>query len=311
MIIAIFIILISILIYWLISNKVKIKFKTFFKKGFKVSRGIFGIYCYCGFQGNGKTYSCVEYVYDNYDNIQLFSNIHINVDNYVYFKGFKEMLKLRDCLDWAKQNHHNYILFNGKKYTIDFSKQIVFIYDEIFSELTRGSKISNDVLDFITQMRKRHFILLTTAQIWNDIPITWRRLTRYQIDCSMVNKFGLNLLIKVFHDAEQMRWSNDEQDFLAPIISTTITHTRSCISNLYDTFEVIHNKTFTSLTDEGVTSPSLDKDDLVDLSTNNNINVSRETLINDIDNDFWGKGETLQSLTGLRNSDCNVNVKNE
>lgn len=296
MIIAIIIILISILIYWLISNKVKIKFKTFLKKGFKVSRGIFGIYCYCGSQGSGKTYSCVEYVYDNYDNIQLFSNIHINVDNYVYFKGFKEMLKLRDCLDWAKQNHHDYIIFNGKKFHIDFSKQIIFIYDELFSELTRGSKLSNDVLDFITQMRKRHFILLTTTQIWNDIPTTWRRLTRYQIDCAMVNKFGLNLLIKVFHDAEHMKWSNDEQEFLAPIISTTITHTRSCISILYDTFEVIHNKTFTSLTYEGVTSPSLGKDDLVDSSTNNNINVSRETLTNDIDIDFWGNNESKNSL---------------
>ena len=43
------------LIYYCITNKIRIKFKTFFKKGFKVKKGIYGIYCYCGFQGNGKT----------------------------------------------------------------------------------------------------------------------------------------------------------------------------------------------------------------------------------------------------------------
>lgn len=321
MFIVIILILLAILIYWLYTNKVKIKFKTFLKKGFKVSKGIFGIYCYCGFQGNGKTYSCVEYVFDNYNNIQLFSNVKLNVNNYIYYNGFKEMLKLRDCLDWSKSNNLDFIIFNGKKYKIDWSKQIVFIYDEIFSELHRGSKISNDILDFITQMRKRKFILLTTAQIWNDIPITWRRLTRYQIDCKMVNYFGLNLLIKTFHDAEVMKWSNDEQEFIAPIISTTITHTRECISSLYDTFEIIHNKNFTSITGKGVTPPLHGIDAQPDLSGCNDIIT--QNLINDndddilitsdlyIDDEFWGKGETLQSLCGVPNSDCNVNVKND
>ena len=41
--------------YYCIKNKIKVKFKTFLKKGFKINKGIYGIYCYCGFQGNGKT----------------------------------------------------------------------------------------------------------------------------------------------------------------------------------------------------------------------------------------------------------------
>lgn len=229
-------------IYYCYTNKIKIKFKTFFKRGFKVSRGIFGIYTYVGFQGDGKTYSCVEYVLDNYNDIQLFSNVEINNINYVYYNGFKEMLILRDCIDYARSRDHNYIIFNGKKIPIDFDKQIVFIYDEIFSELQRGSRIDTDVLDFITQMRKRHFILLTTAQIWTDIPLTWRRSCRYQIDCKMKNILGLNILIKTFKDAEQMKWSNEEQEHVAPIISTTITHTRRFIANSYDTYQLIHNK---------------------------------------------------------------------
>lgn len=230
------------LVVYFIKNKIKIKIKTFFKKGFKVQKGIFGIYCYCGFQGNGKTYSCVEYVIDNKNSIQLFSNVEIYDINYVPFVGFEGLLKLRDSIDMARYFRTDYIIFEGKKIPIDFNKQIVFIYDEIFSELQRGSKISTDVLDFITQMRKRGFILLTTAQIWSDIPITWRRLTRYQIDCTMHHFLFLNYLKKVFHDAEVMKWNNDEQDFIAPIISTTITHTRKHIADSYDTFQLIHNK---------------------------------------------------------------------
>lgn len=252
---------IIIAIYYCFKNKIKIKFKTFLKRGFKVKKGIYGIYCYVGFQGNGKTYSCVEYVIDNYNNIQLFSNVKINNINYIYYNGFKEMLLLRDCIDYARSRNNNYIIFKGKKYPIDFEKQIVFIYDEIFSELQRGSKISNDVLDFITQMRKRGFILLTTAQIWSDIPITWRRLTRFEIDCSMRNFLGINILIKVFRDAELMKWSNDDQEFLAPIISTTITHTRKYIANSYDTYQLIHNKNSTFSEEiDSKESVSLEKD---------------------------------------------------
>lgn len=295
-----------VIIYYMISNKVKIKIKTFFKRGFKVKKGIYGIYCYCGFQGNGKTYSCAEYVYDNKNDLTLFSNVKINNIEYIYYNGFKEMLQLRDAIDYAKSKQYNYIIFKGSKYNVEWNKQIVFIYDEIFSELQRGSRIDNNVLDFITQMRKRGFILLTTAQVWNDIPITWRRLTRYQIDCKMLNFFGIGILIKIFHDAEQMKWDNDEQEFIAPIISTTITHTRKSIANSYDTFELIHNR-LSSFSDAELVFSADEKGDVKSLDfTKNNDIVSRET----IDNEFW-EGETLTSLTGLRYSDVNVNVKNE
>lgn len=284
-----FILFIIIAIYYCVKNKVKIKFKTFLKRGFKVKKGVYGIYCYVGFQGDGKTYSCVEYVMDNYSNIQLFSNVKINNINYVYYNGFSDMLKLRDAIDYAKSRNNNFIIFDAKKIPIDFEKQIVFIYDEIFSELQRGSKISTDILDFITQMRKRGFILLTTAQIWSDIPITWRRLTRFQIDCHMYNFFGLNILIKTFHDAELMKWSNDDQEFIAPIISTTITHTRKFIANSYDTYQLIHNKNsnFTSLTDE---DPQVSSSVDGDFPSRGDRGVLKDA---NLQNDFWGENELI------------------
>ena len=263
-------------VYYCITNKIRIKFKTFFKRGFKVKKGIYGIYCYCGFQGNGKTYSCVEYILDNYSNIIVFSNVKINNIDMIYYNGFDEMLLLRDKIDYARSRKNDYIIWENKKVPLDFEKQIVFVYDEIFSELQRGSKINTNVLDFITQMRKRGFILLTTAQIWNDIPITWRRLTRFQIDCKLLSFLGINLLIKVFHDAEQMKWSNDDQDFIAPIISTTISHTRKYIANSYDTYQLIHNKLSTSLASEELKTSSEEKEDFPQGGDRG-----------DIDSNFW------------------------
>ena len=275
------------IIYYCIHNKVKIKIKTFFKRGFKVKKGVYGIYCYVGFQGDGKTYSCCEYVLDNYSNIQLFSNVKINNINYTYYEGFDGLLKLRDSIDMAKYFNRNYIIFNGNKIPFQTDKQIVFIYDEIFSELQRGSKIDNNVLDFITQMRKRGFILLTTAQIWSDIPITWRRLTRFQIDCKMRNFLGINVLIKTFHDAEKMKWSNDDQEFIAPIISTTITHTRKYIADSYDTFQLIHNKYSTFSNDTKSNNFVSDEKDFHPLGGDRGVSK--------LDKSFWFNNEIKES----------------
>ena len=75
------------LIYIKFSKKIKIKYKTFFRKGFKVDRGVFGIYCYVGMQGQGKSYSCAEYVFDNYNHCQIFSNITFYNIDYIHYSS--------------------------------------------------------------------------------------------------------------------------------------------------------------------------------------------------------------------------------
>jgi len=204
--------------------KVKIKLRTFLKKGFLPTRGNFGIYCYCGAQGRGKTYSVVEYLLDNKDHIEVFCNIDgIQGIDYHYFTGFEELIELKHKLDDDTLEY-------------DKSKQLVFVYDEIFTELQRGSKVGKEVLDFLCQMRKRKIIFLTTAQYWSEIPITFRKFCRYEIDCKMYNFLVIGILLKHFRDAEQMKWDDQEQDFVAPLISNTITKCRKNIANSYDTF---------------------------------------------------------------------------
>ena len=207
-----------------IKNKIKIKFRTFTKKGFRPVRGNFGLYVYCGKQGTGKTYSVVEYLLDNKDTIEVFCNVgDIKGLNYTFFTGFDGLLALKDMLD-------------NDTLEYDKNKQLVFVYDEIFTELLKGSKLSKPVLDFLCQMRKRKIIFLTTAQEWSEIPLSFRRFCRYEIDCKMVPLLWTGFLIKTFKDAENMKWSNEEQEHIAPLVETTITKTRLWIANSYNTF---------------------------------------------------------------------------
>lgn len=203
-------------VFW--SNKIRIKIKTFFKRGFAPKRGKFGIYCYCGKQGSGKTYSAVEYLLENKDK-RIYSNItSIKGVKYTPIGGFDDLLKLRNETD------------------------CIIVFDEIFTALTRTSRMTTEVLDFLSQMRKRRIIFITTAQEWLEINMTLRRYCRYQIDCRMINFFGLGVLIKTFHDAEHMKWSKDDNEYVAPLLETSISKCNIEVANSYDTFEQIKTK---------------------------------------------------------------------
>jgi hypothetical protein len=211
----IFLLITIIIILIIVLRKTRIKWKTFLRKGFSPSRGKFGVYCYCGKQGQGKTYSAVEFLQDNKDK-EIYANIKtIKGVNYTYFNGFDELLKLRDKTD------------------------CIIFYDEIFTALTKSSKINTDVLDFLSQMRKRRIIFITTAQEWLEINITLRRYCRYQIDCKMINFLGLGILLKTFNDAEQMKWDNMENEYIAPLLEYTISKCNRKIADSYDTFEQV------------------------------------------------------------------------
>lgn len=210
-----FIIFIVVIIILIRFRHTKIKFKTFFRKGFAPKRGKFGVYCYCGKQGSGKTYSAVEFLLQHKD-IPIYSNVSsIKGVKYTYFNGFDQLLELRNQSD------------------------CIIFYDEIFTALTKTSKMSKEVLDFLSQMRKRRIIFITTAQEWLEINITLRRYCRYQIECKILNLLGLGILIKHCYDAEQLKWSNEDNEYVAPLVETTISKCNVKIANSYDTFEQI------------------------------------------------------------------------
>lgn len=212
-----------VLLVFCFKAKVRIKFHTFVGKSFRAKRGNFGTFAYCGKQGTGKTYSITEYLVDNSKKIKVFSNILdiANVEDITYFKGFKGLMKVKHYIDSPEFNSGG--------------KQIVIVFDEIFTELTKNSKLSQEVLDFLCQMRKRQIIFLTTCQEWAEVPLTFRRFCRYQIDCKMIPILWFTILVKTFKDAENMHWSNDDMEFIAPITETSVTKARLKIANSFDT----------------------------------------------------------------------------
>ncbi len=207
--------LIVFIIILFVNRKLRIKWKTFLKRGFSPTRGKFGIYCYCGKQGKGKTYSAVEYLLNN-KNKKIYSNLKsLKGIEYTPLGGFDDLLELR--------HEHDCIIF----------------YDEIFTALTKQSKITEEVLSFLSQMRKRRIILITTAQEWLEINVTFRRYCKFQIDCNMFPFLNSGLLIKTFYDAELMKWSNEANEYVAPLVETTLSKCNLEVIKSYDTFETI------------------------------------------------------------------------
>lgn len=210
----IFIVLILVISYLLI-NKVHIKIKTFFQKGYYKKESKFGVYCYVGKQGKGKTQAAYSFLRDNKDK-RIYANMKsIKGIHYKYFNGLDELLKLRE--------ESNCIIF----------------YDEIFKIMTKGTKFNEDIMDFLSQMRKREIIFITTAQEWLEIPITLRRYCRFMIDCNIKSVLGYPIIIKRFGDAENMAWDNLQNEYVCPIIETVIEHGRKKVVYGYDTYEQI------------------------------------------------------------------------
>lgn len=220
----IIIIILGLIIYLKFGLKIRIKWKTFFKKGFIPQRGKWGIYCYEGKQGKGKTFSVVEYMLDNKNKSVYFSNIRdVKGVEFTYFQGFNGLIQIKHDLD-------------SGKLVIPKNKQLVIVFDELFTELQRGSKLTPEIMDFCCQLRKRKIIMLTTCQQWRQVPKDFRDFCRYEISCDMINLLFFGILIKTFKDAENDKWSDEEQDFVAPIISKTITKCRVSVANNYDTY---------------------------------------------------------------------------
>lgn len=207
MLIWILAILFIVLIYYIISNHIHVDWKSLFKKGFSKNDNYFGLYCYTGKQGTGKTYSSVNFLIKN-----KLQNGYIIITNVLSFNVFPDTLYMTDI---------NEIIDFVISHEDDGNKYIIF-FDEIFTILEKKTAINKKILSFISQLRKRKIIFVTTAQEWSEINITFRRYVRYQVSCNM---FSIPILHKAFlinkvNDGDEIRWNNDLQDFVAPTIQT-------------------------------------------------------------------------------------------
>ena len=133
--------------------KIRIDIKSFFRRSFRAKRGLYGTYCFCGEQGKGKTLSLATYVYKNFKKSLVFSNVHFNLPNCKYFEDFEDIYQIIKLIDDKE------IGFKS-----DDKRQVVIIWDELFSLLNKSSKLNKEIKSYLSQLRKRHIIFLTTCQ---------------------------------------------------------------------------------------------------------------------------------------------------
>lgn len=218
------IIILFIIIVYCVKNRLVVRFDTIFRKGFKKIDDKYGVRCWVGKQGDGKTYSCCDYINEVRGDRKVITNqlkyANLNKDFCIYEPNFYTII-----------DKFNKGIFN--------TNYIIF-YDELFTLLEKG-KLKKEILEFISQLRKRGIYLVTTVQEWLDINVTFRRYVRFYIECKMFNLplFNCAVSVNVIHNGYEMTWNNDINEYESPVIQTTIKKCSKAIADSYDTFEVI------------------------------------------------------------------------
>lgn len=219
--------LLFIILIKVFQLKLSVDLKSFFKRGFKKIDNAFGLFCYTGKQGKGKTYSAIKFLIEQ----KLANNYKIltNVKSFNIFKDTLYFSDINDMIDYCTQFKEN-------------DENVIIFFDEIFTILEKNTKINKKILSFLSQLRKRKIIFVTTAQEWSEINITFRRYVRFQISCNMISLpiIKTAIVLNTINDGDLIRWNNDTQDFEAPRIRLKLSKGNLSVILSYDTFETIN-----------------------------------------------------------------------
>lgn len=213
----IFIGFVGLLLLFLWWQKITIDWKSIVQPTLPLDRGIFGVYCYEGKQGSGKTYALSKYLIRESRGKTIYSNMTIKGVKYYKIPSLKALLSLKD------------------------KKNCLIVYDEILNLLndkTIPRNIRDELFEFLTQQRKMKNILFTTTQEWLNIPIEFRRFVRIQIICNTrpLGRFG-GILREEYCDGYQMKWDQLENEYIAPRIALKYSKYEKKIMEAYNTYE--------------------------------------------------------------------------
>lgn len=177
------------------SDYQKNKDSTFFKPS--------GLCIFCGNQGSGKTISMMNFFYnihDNYplsvvcSNLQLKDMIQVSCPKDFSFLKMKlsSIRKHNRLVADKKRKKFAYINYHSAddlalilSYVKNGHFGVIILADELHTLYNNlGSKnVPIDVITEVTQARKNKTLMLAAAQDFETVAITFRRQTRYIIDC--------------------------------------------------------------------------------------------------------------------------------
>ena len=104
---------------YIIKNHIRVDFPSFFKKGFKKLDNKFGLFCYTGKQGTGKTYSAVKFSIK-----QKLANDYKIITNVKSFNIFEDTIYMPDIMDIIRYctkfegNEQNVLIFFDEIFTV-------------------------------------------------------------------------------------------------------------------------------------------------------------------------------------------------
>lgn len=208
-----------VLIFVMIKNKIHIEWPSFFKPTIPLDRGVFGVYCFTGHQGSGKTYGLNKFIRKHAHGKTIYSNMTLKGIDYIPITSVEHLFSLID------------------------EKDCFIIYDEIFGVMAKSNKMAVKGMEFLSQMRKQKIIFLTTAQYWLELSITFRRFVRVQVECRTrpMGKLG-GIFKETYYDTTQIAWDNMQNEYVSPIVATKYSKYEKKHMLSYDTHERILNK---------------------------------------------------------------------
>lgn len=173
-----------------------------------------------GFQGSGKTLSCIKYAFDlqkQFPNCQIYSNILIKgLNNYHYFNddnGLAEALETRNGCDGVLVLLDEAHLFFGKK-----------------------SGIPLDVLTAISQQRKDRRRIVFTSQIWEELDISLRKQVKDIVSC---RTFLSKIQVNIVSDGESLTYDKLASEYVAKKRYTWVFKHSDLLYDSYDTRQKI------------------------------------------------------------------------
>lgn len=194
--------------------KIKIDFKSLFKKGIKNEKDDFLVALINGAQGSGKSYYAI------YQAEVIFSKpitIYTNIKSY---KSLKNKVIYFDTIDELYSNHDTHCMF---------------IIDELSKKYTKDSRIDKPFYSWLQQSRKHHRYVYMITQEYLQVPNWLRGVANLSYTTKkmpllplMITTLGIPTL------------NNDTYEWGLSELAIRIYKRNKSITKLYDTYELIN-----------------------------------------------------------------------
>lgn len=196
-----------------IGKRLTIDVKSFFKKAPKKVNDEFGVSYITGYQGTGKTYLGVYFLYNYFRDLKIKTNI--------------KSLKIPNCTI----EYFEYI----DDITDDIEEYCIYLIDEISKKYTKDAKQDKKFYSWLQQSRKRKRYVYLITQEYLQIPIWLRGVA------STVFTTTKMPLLPIFKTSKGYPVLDDDtKEWGVQPISTFIYKRNKKYTDMYDTFEPVN-----------------------------------------------------------------------